>query len=59
MAKLHIDIPENLKRWLESEAQRRGVSQRVVVVLLLEQASADRANMVGTPGKGETPDGSK
>jgi hypothetical protein len=55
--KLNIDIPEELKRWLESEAQRRGVSQRVVTILALERASADSGIMGDTPPKDETHDG--
>jgi hypothetical protein len=55
----NVDIPAELKQWLESEAQRRGVSQRVVMILALEAYRKEReqmsdvsANMISTMGEG-------
>ena len=42
MAALNIEIPDELKRRLEHEAERDMRSQRAVVILALERYLADR-----------------
>jgi hypothetical protein len=57
MAIVNIDLPDHLKHLLESESRRRGLSQKVLVVLALEQyfdgKPSDRPDSVDGSEEGE------